>query len=251
MEDEIVVTPETVETPITEQAVTTENAEPSEEQVETKPEKTFTQKELDEIITKRLERDRESTSKKAAQQARDALIAEENIVYNGKKLTTESEYRDMLKESAIREQYKGKVDDDLLEEIVEGKKFREQYAAEKQTNEQKARTENEFTAFMEAYPDVKGEEIPAEVWEEFNQGKSLVDVYAKHEVKALKQKLASIEQQKQIEQQNLANAASSTGSVTGSGSVAPTFFTQEQVLKMSNAEVNKNWSTIMESQKKW
>lgn len=247
-----VVTPEIVEAPITEQAVTQENAEPSKEIAETKPERTFTQKELDEIITKRLERDRESTSKKAAQEARDALIAEENIVYNGKQIKTESEYKAMQKEREIRKQYEGKVDDDLLDEIVESKKFREEYQQEKLTQAQKDKQNAEFIAFFEAYPtiDVK-KDIPVAVWQEVDKGKSLLDAYVKHENKSLREQLAQVTAAKQIEQQNEANAASSTGSVTGNGSVLPAHFTQEQVSQMSTAEVNKHWTAINESMKKW
>lgn len=251
MENEQVVTSETVETPITEQAVITENAAPSNETVETKPEKTFTQKELDDIITKRLERDRESTAKKAAQEARDALIAEENMQWNGKQIKTEQEYRQMLQEQAIRKQYEGKVDDDVLQEIVESKKFREEYLTKKQQDEIKAKQEADFQAFYEAFPDTEAKDIPQSVWDEVHKGKSLVDAFTRHENQTLKQKLAEAEKKKQIDQQNNENAASSTGSVTGNGDGKPSFFTKEQVSKMSNAEVNKNWNAIMESQKKW
>ena len=145
MENESVVTPETVETPITEQAVNTENAEPSNETVETNPERTFTQSELDEIITKRIERDRESTTKKAAQAARDALIAENGYSWNGKPITTEAEYKQALREQELTEQYKAKdLPDDVIQELVESKKFREQYESEKQTTAQKDKQEAEF-----------------------------------------------------------------------------------------------------------
>jgi hypothetical protein len=83
------------------------------------------------------------------------------------------------------------------------------------------------------------------------KGKSLVDAFVRHENQSLKQRLEALEQAKQIEQQNQANAASSTGSVTGNGTSAPAFFTQEQVSKMSTSEVNKNWTAINESMKKW
>ena len=242
---------ETVETPITEQAVTTENAEPSIETVETKPERTFTQAELDDIIKRRVERAEESAAKRAAQEARDALIAEEGIEWNGKPIKTETEYRQMLKEQEIRKQYEGKVDEDILQEIVESKKFREEYLTKQQQDEIRTKQESDYQAFVAAYPDVQATDIPENVWAEVNAGKSLVDAYARHENQILKQKLAEVEKKQQIEQQNQENAASSTGSVTGQGDSKSTFFTEEQVKGMSQAEVNKNYDAIIASQKKW
>lgn len=251
MEQEIVneSTPEIVETPITEQAVNMENAEPSVETVETKPEKTFTQAELDEIIQRRIERERESVGKKAAQEARDALIADENIQWNGKQIKTEAEYREMLKEQEIRKQYEGKVDDDLLDEIVEGKKFREQYNETQRQQAERTKQEADYKAFLDAYPDVEPQDVPQSVWDEVSKGKSLVDAYARHENQTLRQKLAEVEQAKQIEQQNQMNAANSTGSMTGKTGDTPTFFTQKQVNDMSTAEVNKHWAAINQSMK--
>ena len=52
--------------------------------------------------------------------------------------------------------------------------------------------------------------------------------------------------------QALANARASAGSIAGSGSSAePDFFTEEQVRKMSQAEVHKNYAKIMKSMEKW
>lgn len=238
---------ESVETPIAEQAETTENAEPSNESVETKPERTFTQAELDDIIKRRVERAESAAAKKAAQEARDALIADENIQWNGRQIKSEAEYREMLKEQEIRKQYEGRVDEDLLQEVVESKKFREEYNEKQKREAAETREKEEFLSFSKAYPDVKGEDIPATVWAEYQSGKSLVDAYAKHENQLLKQKLATLEQQKQIEAQNQENAQSSTGSVTGNGTNVPTFFTKKQVDGMSTSEVNKHYDAIVKS----
>ena len=254
--DETVVTnestPETVETPITEQAVNTEYAEPSAEKVETTPEKTFTQAELNEIITKRIERERETTSKKAAQEARDAYIAEQGYEWNGSPITTEAAYKQALKEQKIMEELQEKgLPDEVIQELVESRKDREERAKEKQQMTEKQQQEAEYKAFLETYPDVDPKDIPQSVWDDVGKGKSLVDAFVRHENQSLKQRLEALEQAKQIEQQNQANAASSTGSVTGNGTSAPAFFTQEQVSKMSTSEVNKNWTAINESMKKW
>lgn len=243
--------PETVETPLTEQAVTTENAEPSTETVETKPEKTFTQSELNEIVQKRLERDRESTSKKAAQEARDAYIAEQGYEWNGKKITTEAEYKQAIFEQDLMKKYQDQgLPDDVVQELVESKKFRENYESERKQSAEKAKQEAEFKAFLDAYPDVEPQNIPQSVWDDVQGGRSLVDAYVKYENQTLKQRLAEVEKAKQVEQQNLDNAQASTGAVTNTGG-SPAFFTREQVAKMSLAETNRNWTAINESMKKW
>jgi hypothetical protein len=249
---ETVVTPESVETPITEQAVTTENAEPSAETVETKPEKTFTQAELDSIIQKRIERERESTTKKASQEARDAYIAEQDWSWNGKKITTEADYKQAKQEEQLWAQYNNReLPEDVIQELVEGKKFREKFAESENEKAERERVNADFQAFVETFPDAKNEDIPQAVWDEVNKGKSLVDAYTKYENQTLKQKLAEVEQAKQIEQQNQENAASSTGSLTGKAGEKPAFFTPDQVKAMSQTDVDKNWNAIMESQKKW
>ncbi|MFD0673930.1 hypothetical protein [Cohnella sp. GCM10027633] len=241
---------ESVETFIAEQAVKTENAEPSTEQVETKPEKTFTQDEVNEMMKRRVERAEASASKKAAQEARDAYIAEQNYEWQGKTIKTEAEYKQALQEKALMEQYQNRgLDDDIVKELVESKRFREEYQTKQQQQQAEEKERADFQAFIKAFPDAKAEDIPPTVWADVQNGSSLVDAYTRHENQSLKQKLAAIEQQKQIEQQNEANAQSSTGSVTGNGSAVPTFFTKKQVDGMSQSEVNKHWDAINQSMK--
>jgi hypothetical protein len=249
--NESVVPSEIVETPITEQAVNTENAEPSVETVETKAEKTFTQSELDSIIQKRLDRERETVTKKAAQEARDSYFAEQNIEWQGKKITTEAEYKQAVKEQELINKYSSQgLPDDVVAELVEGKKFRDQYNDTQKQSADRAKQESDFHAFLESYPDVDPKDIPQTVWDEVSNGKSLVDAFVKHENQTLKQRLAEVEKSKQIEQQNIDNAQASTGAVTNTGG-NPAYFTREQVAKMSISETNRNWTAINESMKKW
>lgn len=243
-------TTEIVEAPIIEQAVNTENAEPNTE-VETKPEKTFTQAELDSIIAKRIERERETTSRKASEEARNAVIAEENIIWNGKQLTTYAEYKEMQKEQVLRKQYENQdLPEEVLNEIIEGKRFREQYESKAAEMERLAKEKTDAESFLQAYPDVKAEDIPKEVWAEVDKGKSLVDAYARHENQILREQLAEAKKAKEIEALNEQNASTSTGSVTGQGEAPKAaFYTQKQVLAMSNEETNRNWSAIQQSMK--
>lgn len=251
--ENVEVTTEIAETPIVEQAVNTENAEPNVEVVETKTEKTFTQAELDSIITKRVERERESITKKTAQEARDAVIAEQGHTWNGQAIKTEAEYKQALKEQELSETYRNQgYPDEAIKRLLAVEKSQEETTAKLNEYESKNKQQQDAQQFLEAYPDVKAEDIPATVWAEVDKGKSLVDAYARHENQTLRQQLAEATKAREIEALNAQNAASSTGSVTGQGAApATTFYTLEQVQKMSQAEVNRNYEGIMESQKKW
>lgn len=246
--EETTATPEVVEAPIVEQADIAENAEPNIETVETKPEKTFTQSELDSIITKRIERERETTSKKVAQESRDAYIAEQGYEWNGKVITTESEYKQALKEQEYKEK---DLPEDVIKQLLAAEKFREEAEPLLTSLKSEKKQAADFKAFYEAYPDAVAEDVPASVWEDYNNGKDLVDSYARHENQSLKKRLAEVEQKQQVEKQNTDNAVSSTGAIVPNGSTTPAFFTHAQVSKMSESDVSKNWSAIMESQKKW
>lgn len=91
-------------------------------------------------------------------------------------------------------------------------------AAEKKAREAQAQNEREraqarekeFSAFMAAYPDVKPEDIPKEVWAAVAKGESLTTAYTMHVNEALKAKLAA-------KQQNEKNAARSPGSMNSRG----------------------------------
>lgn len=179
------------------------------------------------------------------QAARDAWIAEQGYEWQGKPITTEAEYRQALKDKQAMDELKDRdLPDEVVQELVENRKFRESFT-------QKEKQNREFQAFFEAFPDVDAKSIPASVWEDYNNGRSLVDAYTRYENQSLKQKLAELQKGEEVEQRNRENAESSTGSVTGKGTTAKPFFTQDEVNKMTQDEVNKNWNAIMESQKKW
>lgn len=246
----------------TEQEVITENSAPSTEtqqQTTTEPtEKMLTQSEVDNIIRDRLARERqkfETETKTAAQQARDNWIAEQGYEWHGKPITTEAEYKQALKEqeleNKIRQQYSN-VPDELLNEIVEGKRFREETLAEKKAREEKKAENKQYSDFLEAYPDVKAEEIPVEVWKEVKEGRNLTDAYTRYENKRLKDEMAKFQQQQQTQQANNQNAAASTGSVRTSGKTEG-FISQEEfdANKHNTNWVRRNLNTIEESRKRW
>lgn len=188
------------------------------------------------------------------QKAKDDFIASQGYSWNGKPITTEAEYNKALAEQQeqqrIAELVEKNVPEEYAKEMVENKKFREQYEAEKQSKEQEVAKQEQFKEFLQAFPDVKAEEIPPEVWEEFDKGTPLKIAYTMAENAKLKAKLEAYEKGAKTEESNAKNAASSIGSVKGDNVTQP-YFTREQVEKMSTSEVNKHWKSIVESQKRW
>lgn len=193
----------------------------------------------------------EKAIERARQEARDAYISEQGYEWNGKSITTESEYKEALREQELMQQYQSyNVPDEIVQELVENKKFRERYETEQERTAREKAQEQDFQLFIETYPDVKAEEIPASVWQDVENGKSLIDAYIKHENKILKEKLGITNKQESIAQRNQENASASIGAIKSNGESAP-FYTKEQVSKMTTKEVNENWKTINESMKKW
>lgn len=245
---ETVETEETTQPTDTEQVENTENTEPSTETTE----KTFTQAELDEIIQKRVERAEQTTAKKTAQEARDAYIAEQGYEWNGKKIANEAEYNQAVKEQELVKQYKDKdLPDDVIQELVEGKKFRDNYTETQKQLDDRVQRETDYQTFLESYPDAKPDDIPESVWQEVDKGTPLVDAYTRHENQRLKAELDELKGKQEIEQKNQENAESTTGSVTGKGETKGVYYTMEQVQKMSPSDVNKNYKAILDSQKHW
>ena len=81
-----------------------------------------------------------------------------------------------------------------------------------------AERQQSFLRFSKEFPEVKAEEIPAEVWKDFAEGKGdLADLYARQENKRLKAELAAMKQ-------NEENRKKSTGSRATAGSAKKSAF---------------------------
>ena len=81
-----------------------------------------------------------------------------------------------------------------------------------------AERQQSFLRFSKEFPDVKAEEIPAEVWKDFAEGKGdLADLFARQENKRLKAELAAMKQ-------NEENRKKSTGSRATAGSAKKSAF---------------------------
>lgn len=90
----------------------------------------------------------------------------------------------------------------------EAQKLREEAQAREQARAQAQRRDME--AFLDAYPQVKAEDVPREVWEKVAAGESLVSAYARYQNQQLVAKIAAMEQ-------NGANAARAPGSMKSQG----------------------------------
>jgi len=162
-------------------------------------------------------------------------------------------WKQQNEQAKLDELIQNNIPEDVAREIIEGRKFRQQYTQEKMTAEQQRKQRGMYAEFMEKFPEVKPEDVPAEVWQEVNSGKPLVDAYTRHENQALKNRLAKMEETLQTRQKNDQNAQSSPGSVTGNGSVPTGYYSKEQVEKMDPKDAAKPevYKAIMDSMKHW
>jgi hypothetical protein len=203
----------------------------------------------------KLRREYESKQVASNSQAVDDYIKAQGYVFEDKPINTKAEY-----DVAIAANDEAKRQANMQEEGIDPNIVKDYVNADptvKWANEYKAAHEQEqakqaqFTEFAEAYPGIKGDDIPKEVWTEFNKGTSLKVAYALNENKSLKTKLAAYEKGLKTKAANEKNAENSTGSVTGNGLSEQTFYTRDQVNKMSIAEINKDYKNVMESQRSW
>ena len=102
------------------------------------------------------------------------------------------------------------------------------------------------------YPDVKLDDIvKGEAFQSFAAGKvgkvPISEIYGDF----LRAKEVFIEEYKNQTAQEYANKQASPGALGGGSAAEKTFFTKDEVDKMSRAEIRKNLPKIEESMKKW
>lgn len=227
--------------------------------------RTFTQAQLDEIVQRRIAKEQarfENERTSTAQQARDSWIADQGYEWKGKPIKTEAEYKEALKEAELEQEISRKyahLPDEVQMEMLENRKFREQYQAKEQEFAEQQRTAQEqsefetrknsmYAEFLSEFPDHNTEEawgkIPADVWSDAEkwlqtggrEGRRLADGLTRHNWK-------QGQAQQQAETANQANAASSTGSVKAQAPPKGPL-TQEMVEKMSDKERMSRWPEI-------
>ena len=115
-------------------------------------------------------------------------------------------------------------EEDALEQIKQEKEKQAQQEKPEQQKEPSTEKDREterqqsFLRFSREFPEVKAEEIPAEVWKDFAEGKGdLADLFARQENKRLKAELAAMKK-------NEENRQKSTGSRATAGSAKKSAF---------------------------
>ena len=168
----------------------------------------------------------EKAVERAKQEARDAYIAEQGWSWNGKPITTEAEYKQALIEQELINKYKDSVPQEVIQELIENRRDREERKKEKEENakakeeaDKKAKLEAENYEFLDYFKEINGrffdpakDKVPAEVITAANNGKPLKVAYMEYQNKQLLSQL-------QVLKQNEENTKKApVGSVTAHGS---------------------------------
>ena len=195
---------------------------------------------------------RRKAEAEAKAKARDELIAEMYGESHG--IKTYAEYQAAIErqkqeehDQAIRDEYEAKgLPEDVVEELVEWKKSREQSKAEQEAKLQQEKQQKDMMDFIKEFPDVQSEDIPVEVWQANANGVPLSYAYAKHALEQMRKA-------EEIAKANAENAKSSTGSVTTDGTTDTEFISREtfEAKKGDRGWIVKNLSKINQSRTKW
>lgn len=128
----------------------------------------------------------------------------------------EKEQEKAREEERLEEMISNGVPEDVAREVIATSQLRKQLQAKEnelkereEAQNAKHKEEQEYADFIAAFPDVKAEDIPKEVYEAA-QGSNLTSAYKDWLIKDLQTKLS-------IQQTNSKNAQSAIGSVTESG----------------------------------
>lgn len=143
------------------------------------------------------------------------------------------------------------VPEQLAQEIVEARQYKQERAEQETKAQAEARKAREAAAFVDEYPGVDPNTIPQSVWKDVNEGIPLVHAYARYENQMNRAKAAEVAKAEALAAKNKESASASTGSLAGAPPTSPDFFTAEKVQTMSADEINRNWDKIMASRKHW
>lgn len=103
--------------------------------------------------------------------------------------------------------------------------------------------EEDIALFHELFPDVKGSEIPEEVWTRVEAGESLSAAYALYTI----QKMREEEKIRAVNEENEKKAPPRIRHDGGDD----TYFSPEAVKAMSRNEIKKNYDAILRSMENW
>ncbi len=132
--------------------------------------------------------------------------------------------------------------EDVVAELQNAKALRKESRDAKRKAEAQSKQKEEIAAFCERFPDVRAEQIPAPVWEEVASGMDLPHAYAYYLVTEGKANGHADE----VNRGNMERSAAAQSD----GSTEPSF-SREEVERMSQKDVAKNYKNILHSMKKW
>lgn len=159
----------------------------------------------------------EKAVERARQEARDAWVAEQGYEWNGNPIKTEAEYKQALQEKELMEKYQD-VPEELRQEIIENRKFRDQIMQQQKQQEEQAKKTAEIDEFLEYFQSVNErpfdsakDAIPEEVKAAMEKGTPLKYAFMEYQTKQYRTQL-------KIAKQNEANTKRApVGSVTAFG----------------------------------
>lgn len=137
------------------------------------------------------------------------------------------------------------------EKITESTEKAEQNSKNASVTGIEGQIERDFSDFEVIYPNISKNSLLTDeslrIFAEGKESKPLSVVYAQFKAFVAKIEENAIKQE-QIRQNN---ANSSVGGLSGTKSGDDGYFTKEQVLKMSQSEIKRNYKRIRESQARW
>jgi len=103
--------------------------------------------------------------------------------------------------------------------------------------------EEDVALFHSLFPQVKGEDIPEEVWEAVENGESLSAAWALYTI-------CREREQEQIEKKNRENEEKAPPQLRAEGEEED-YFSPDAVRSMNRKEIQKNYRAILNSMEKW
>lgn len=132
--------------------------------------------------------------------------------------------------------------EEVVAELENAKALRKENRDAKRKSESQSKRAEEIADFCERFPDVRAEQIPDAVWQEVAAGTDLTHAYALYLVTEGKAN-------GHADEVNRGNTERSAAAKTD-GATEPSF-SREEVERMSQKDVAKNYKNILHSMKRW
>lgn len=106
-------------------------------------------------------------------------------------------WREQERQNELNQLVQSNIPQEYAEEILNNRKFREQFEEKQRQEQEQAAQRKEFNEFFEAFPGVDPKNIPKEVWELNDNGIPLKFAYAEYERQQLLNEVKILKQNKQ------------------------------------------------------